>query len=208
MPCSSAFVSFAAALLLALPAPAAKPITLDGLLAQFRALPGLEAKFREEKRMSLLATPLISEGTLHFAPPDRLVRRTVSPSPSTVLIEKGALRFGDGQSSDSIPLDSNPVVRLFVDSFLKILEGDRPALEKIFALHLQPRGAGWELTLKPKLEPMTSVIEKIVLHGTGIVLSKMTIAEPGGDETVTTFSSVDTARKYSPDELPKIFKVP
>ncbi len=204
MPCSSSFVS----LLLAVAAGAAqKPVSLDALLAQFAALPGLEARFHEEKRMALLAAPLVSEGTLHFAPPDRLVRRTLSPSPSTLLIEKGALRFGDAQGSESIPLDGNPVVRLFVDSFLKILEGDRPALQKIFAMDLKPRGNCWELVLKPRLAPMTSVIEQIVLRGEGVVLSQMTLREPGGDQTVTTFTAVDPARKYTPAELAAIFAV-
>jgi len=185
-----------------------KAETLDGLLARFRALPGLEAHFREEKRMSLLAAPLVSEGTLNFAPPDRLVRRTTSPAASTLLIDKGALRFGDASGSDSIPLDSNPVVRLFVDSFLKILEGDRAALEKIFTIELRHRGAGWELRLKPRLEPMTGVIDRIVVHGAGIVLSKMVIEEPGGDETITTFTAVDPARRYSAEELTRLFRVP
>jgi hypothetical protein len=188
-----------------LPAPT---VTIDSLLAQFRAVPGLSAHFREEKKLSLLAAPLRSEGTLHFAPPARLVRHTTAPVASTLLIDRDQLTFSDGQETQTIPLDGNPMVRLFVDSFLKILEGDKAALERIFQLQLKPQGDRWELRLKPRLAPMTQVIDAIVLQGKGVVLSRMTISESTGDETVTTFDQVDAARRYSPDELARLFAVP
>ncbi len=188
-------------------APAAA-VTIDSLLAHFRAVPGLSAHFREEKKLSLLAVPLFSEGTLHFAPPARLVRHTTAPVASTLLIDRDQLTFGDGQQTQTIPLDGNPVVRLFVDSFLKLLEGDKAALERIFQLQLKPQGDRWELRLKPRLAPMTQVIDAIVLQGKGVVLSRMTISESTGDETVTTFDQVNAARKYSPAELARLFAVP
>ena len=186
----------------------AAQVTLDGLLARFRAIPGLEAHFREEKRMALLAAPLLSEGTLHFAPPARLARHTTAPAASTLLIDRDRLLFGDGQQSETIPLDGNPVVRLFVDSFLKLLEGDQAALERIFKVALQPRGEKWELRLTPRIAPMTQVIDSIVIQGSGVVLSRMTIAETTGDQTVTVFDHVDAAHRYSPAELARVFSLP
>ncbi len=197
-----------AAVLLCAGAGRAAPVTLDSLLAQFRAVPGLEAHFREEKKLSLLAAPLLSEGTLHFAPPARLLRHTTAPVASTLLIDRDRLTFGDAEHTETIPLEGNPVVRLFVDSFLKLLEGDKAALERIFQVQLKPQGERWELRLKPRLAPMTQVIDSIVMQGQGVVLSKMTISELTGDETVTVFDKVDAARKYSPAELLRIFAVP
>jgi hypothetical protein len=186
----------------------AAQVTVDSLLAQFRALPGLEAHFREEKHLSLLEVPLLSEGTIHFAPPARLVRHTTSPVASTLLIDGDQLRFGDGGHSDTIPLDRNPVVRLFVDSFLKLLSGDKTALEQIFTLDFRSRGESWELRLKPKIAPMTQVIDAIVMKGSGVILSQMTISELTGDTTVTSFDKVDVARRYSAEELARIFSLP
>ena len=59
--------------------------TLETLLARFSKIPGLSAKFREEKHMTLLARPLVNEGTLHFAPPHRVARHVTKPSLSSVL---------------------------------------------------------------------------------------------------------------------------
>ncbi|HEX4386005.1 MAG TPA: hypothetical protein VH083_23770, partial [Myxococcales bacterium] len=78
MLCCSAFASL---LLLA------APVSLDSLMAQFRALPGLQAKFHEVKKLTLLKAPLTSEGSIHFAPPSTLVRRTTGPAESTLVVD-------------------------------------------------------------------------------------------------------------------------
>ena len=156
---------------------AAPALSVDGLLAQFRAIPGLEAHFREEKKLALLSVPLLSEGTVHFAPPGRLARHTLTPTASTLLIEGDRLMFGDGHDSETIPLDANPVVRLFVDGFMKLLAGDKAALERIFTIDLHAHKAGWELRLKPRLAPMTQVLDSIVVRGSGVKLAKMTISD-------------------------------
>jgi len=172
-------------------------------------MPGMEARFREEKRMSLLAAPLVSEGTLHYAPPGRLVRHTTKPAPSTVLVDGGMVRFGDARGSETLQIEGNPVARLFVDSFLKILAGDRAALEALFAMELKA-GAGdvWELRLRPKVDPMPKMIERIELSGRGLVVASMRIVETGGDETVTAFTDVDAARRYDEAESARVFRLP
>src|SRR5689334_3239312 len=54
---------------------AAVAIDATGLLRAFSGMPGLEARFREEKRIALLARPLTSEGRLFFTHPGLLLRR-------------------------------------------------------------------------------------------------------------------------------------
>jgi len=205
-------VAALAAVVLAGAAPATEPeakepVSLGALLARFRALPGLEARFHEVKKLALLKAPLISEGTIHYAPPDRLARQTTRPVASTLVVDAREVRFGDAEGSQSIPLEGNPVVRLFVDAFLKVLAGDRGALERIFAIDLRASARGWVMTLEPRLAPMTEVIERIVLEGKGAVLSRMVIREKEGDETVTIFSSVDVERRYSAEEKARVFGV-
>src|SRR4051812_34136298 len=85
------------------PAPAAAT-GLDALMARFRAIPGLSARFREEKRIALLARPLVSEGTIHYAPPGRLARHQLTPTISSVLLEGATLRFGDGTTEERVDL--------------------------------------------------------------------------------------------------------
>jgi hypothetical protein len=229
MPCCNAsldrWILVLAALLLATPAQAQAPApvapvaaaaapSLEQILARFAAMTGLSAKFREEKRIALLAAPLVNEGVLYFAPKARLARHITVPAPATVLIDEGSLRYADAGGSESLQLDSNPVLRLFVDSFIKIFAGDRAALERMYTMDLAALPAGpdglprWSLKLRPRVAPMTNVIDRVEIVGRDVVLETMTVVEVGGDETVTTFSEVDANRRFTPEELAKLFSLP
>ncbi|MCA9718426.1 MAG: outer membrane lipoprotein carrier protein LolA [Myxococcales bacterium] len=185
----------------------ATEMTLARLLESMSSVQGLSAKFREEKHMDLLAVPIVNEGELHFAPPGHLLRRTTAPSPSTVLITGDTLSFTDAAGRESIDLASNPAVRMFVDSFVKIYAGDRAALERMYGMAFQVDTAGWTLTLTPRLAPMDKIIASIVLTGEGATLRSMRILERGGDETVTQFSEV-RAREFSEAERRELFALP
>lgn len=188
---------------------AAPPTPLEDLLARFRAMPGLEARFHEEKRFAMLDAPLVSEGTLHFSPPGRLARHTTTPVRSTVLIDGDRLAFGDERGQSELDLAQKPVVRLFVDAFVKLLAGDQAALERLFAAeHTALPDDAWTLVLLPKVSPMKGIIERMELRGAGLVLDRMRLLEVGGDETITTFSRVDVERRYTPEEAARLFRLP
>jgi len=182
-------------------------VTLDGLLGEFAAMPGLRATFREEKRIALLEEPLVSEGTLHFAPPGRLARHVTSPSPSSVVIDGDRLLFGDAKGTRELDLAARPPVRAFVDAFVKLLAGDRPGLERLFTVELEPRGSAWRLVLRPRSSPLKDVFDRLEAEGTGVVLSRLGVFERSGDSTETTFRDVDATRAYAPDELERVFRV-
>lgn len=192
-------------------APQVAPVTLDALLTRFRALPGLSARFREEKRIQLLVAPLVSEGTLDFAPPSRMVRRTTSPAPSTALIDGAQLRFSDGNGQQALDMNAMPVVRQFVDSFLAVVAGDRGALERTYAMEFRVPDAAlpdrWTLTLRPRVPALQRVFREIALRGDGVALSALILRETNGDETETTFREVNAARRYSPEERARVFRI-
>lgn len=194
--------------------PAVSAPALEQLLARFAAMSGLSARFREEKRMALLAAPLVNEGMLYFAPKGKLARHITAPAPATVLIDEGSLRFADAGGTETMSLAQNPVLRLFVDSFVKIFAGDRVALERMYTMELQALPAGadgvarWSLGLRPRVAPMTQIIERLEIVGHDVALESMRVVEIGGDETITTFSEVDTQRRFTPEELVALFRLP
>jgi outer membrane lipoprotein-sorting protein len=184
------------------------PLTIDSLMARFRSIPGLSAHFREEKHIALLAQPLVSEGTVHYAPPGRIARHTLTPSASSVVLDGNTLRFGDGKNERAIDVAASPVVRAFVDSFLAVLAGDRATLERSFQVDFRsPSGQKWEITLTPRDASLTRIIKDIRFVGDGLVLAQMRIREGTGDEGVTTFSDVDTGHVYSPAEADRVFRL-
>lgn len=207
-----AAVALAAASTAAAAAPA-KAIDLDALMNQFARSPGLSARFREEKHIALLDAPVVNEGTIHFKPPGRFARHTEKPLASTLLIDGGKLQFGDGEGGQqSLELGQNPVAKLFVDSFVMIISGDRKGLERVFALTLtQPAGGApgaWRLVLTPRVAPMDKVIKTITLGGAGLALRDLEVRESSGDWSRTTFSDVDVNHRFSPAEEARVFRVP
>jgi hypothetical protein len=191
------------------PAADARGDGLAALLARFAKAPGIYARFREEKHLTMLQVPLVNEGTIHFTPPGRLARHTTRPIASTLLIADNRVQFGDAAGKDSVDLGANPVARVFVDSFIMLLAGDRAGLERYFILRFAPTsGAGWRLSMTPRTTPMDKVIKEIALAGDGLVIRQMEVRESSGDWTRTTFTDVDVAHRYSPAEQAQVFRMP
>jgi outer membrane lipoprotein-sorting protein len=194
----------------ALAAPAAKaPADVDALLAGLAKAPGLSAHFREEKHITVLQAPLVSEGNLYFAPPSRFARHTEKPLKSVMVLDGDQLQFGSADSRESMNLGSNPVARLFADAFVMLLAGNRPGLERIFKMQLTPKSDGsWKLLLTPRVAPMDKLIKELELRGRGLSLEELDVREASGDWTRTSFSNVDLNRRYTPAEQAKFFKLP
>jgi Outer membrane lipoprotein carrier protein LolA-like len=167
----------------------------------------MEAHFREEKRIALLRVPLISEGQLYFLAPDRLARHVTSPSHSTLVVTSTSVLFQDSaHRTEEVSLDQNPVVRLFVDSFLKILAGDALALRRIYDMTVTSvPGGAWILRLKPAAPPLSRLIDEIDLSGRGPIMDRLRVLEVGGDETVTRFTAVDIHRRFGAEEERRLF---
>jgi hypothetical protein len=169
----------------------------------------MEAHFREEKRISLLKAPLISEGQLYFLPPNRLARHVTRPWPSVMILAGDRVSFQDAaHRTEALSLDQNPVVRLFVDSFLKILAGDAAALSQIYGMTATALPAGaWALRLKPKASPLSQLVDEIDLSGRGAIMDRLRVLEVGGDETLTTFTGVDIHRRFDAEEERHLFVI-
>lgn len=184
--------------------------SLDALMRGFSRMPGLYARFTEEKHIALLAVPVRSEGELFFAPPGRLLRRVTSPTTSAALIEGERLIFaGDGRREE-IPLDEasgNSVVAGFVGSFRHVLAGDTQSLNRTFEVDYTRDGASWRLTLRPRTEALRRFMRDMVLHGESRSVLRMVMTERSGDVTTTTFRDVDTARRFTAAEQARLFRL-
>jgi outer membrane lipoprotein-sorting protein len=194
------------------PAAAAKaPADVDALLAGLAKAPGLQARFREEKHITLLQQPLVSEGNIYFAPPSRFARHTEKPLKSIMVIDGNQLQFGNADGQESMNLAANPVARLFADAFVMLLSGNRAGLEKIFKMQLTPKPGGsgeWKLLLTPRVAPMDKMIKELELRGRGLSLDELDVREASGDWTRTSFSNVDLDRRFTAAEQAKLFKLP
>ncbi len=179
---------------------------LDRLLASFRGMTGLSARFVEEKTIALLAAPIRSEGEVHFAAPGTLMRRVTAPTASAALIERGRLTMLANGRRQEIDLTSNAVVGGFVSSFADVLAGDRVALERTYRVDYSRLASGdWKLTLRPRGAPLNQFLSEMEMVGRGRGVSSMRMLEVSGDVTVTTFQDVQLDRRFSDEERRRIF---
>lgn len=187
----------------------AQQARLDQLLQEFRGLPGLSARFREEKRVALLAVPLRSEGEIHFAPPGRLLRKVTAPTTSTALIADGRLTFASQGNRQEFDLTRQPLVAGFVDSFRSVLAGDRAALERAYRISFEPQDdGGWQLTLRPRGAPLNQFLREMTLVGNGVRVSTMRMVEVSGDTTTTEFFEINANKRWTDAEANRTFRLP
>jgi len=182
-------------------------MTLERLLRAFSSMPGLSAKFTEEKRLAMLAVPLVSEGEILFAPPDRLLRKVTSPTVSTALLVGGHLTLEAGGRRQEMDLTQNQVVEGFVDTFRHVLAGDQAALEETYRIAFEASDDGWRLTLHPRTAALRRFLRDMVLEGDGSSIRSMTMNEANGDTSVTTFSDVNARRRFSDAERARLFRL-
>ncbi|MCP4004211.1 MAG: outer membrane lipoprotein carrier protein LolA [bacterium] len=188
------------------------PLDLETLLADFARIPGLAARFHEEKHLALLVEPLETRGTIYFAPPGRLARHTEAPLRSTLLLDGEQLRYASDEDRGALDLAVHPMLGVFVDSFRMLLRGDLPGLQMNFVLELRsvgkPEGRRWELVLEPRAEALKRSLRVLQIFGQGRSVSRLRILERGGDETLMVFTDVDSQRVFTQRELDELFELP
>jgi outer membrane lipoprotein-sorting protein len=187
---------------------AAEAPTLESLMAGMAKTSGVEARFVERKEVTLLSEPIETRGTLVFVPPDRLARVTHAPSASRLVIDGERLSFRDAAGAEALDLSVNPIAREIVDNFIVLFSGDLARLRARYEPALESAGEGWRLELRPRHRPLSDLIERITLEGTGRALARIEMLERDGDRTTTRFEDVTVDRRFTPAELERWFDAP
>jgi outer membrane lipoprotein-sorting protein len=176
------------------------------LLKRFASIPGLFTKYREEKFISLLVKPLVSEGEIFFYPPNNLARYVQSPEKSVVIIRGDKLKMTDSSGSHELDLSEQPVLRLVIDTFIRVLSGDIDALSRVYRIRFSGQATGaWQVYLEPIVPTLSRYLRQVFLEGNELIVSRMEITETNGDRTVTRFFDVDVSRRYSNSERERLF---
>jgi outer membrane lipoprotein-sorting protein len=179
------------------------------LMAAFSRMPGLEARFVEEKHLGLLARPLESRGQLFFTRPGLFLRRVESPSPSEVVINDKELVLRDSGGEQRIDLGARAEVRPFVQSMTWLLAGDQAALRAVYQIEFVPAAEGgtWSLVLTPKQDPIARLIASIRVLGRGLAVNEIQVRERNGDESVMRILEANPKRQFTRAELTRLFGV-
>ncbi|SRR6266568_2857798 len=184
---------------------------VEPLFAMLRIdrLERLRAEFSEAKRITLLARPLRSTGTLYFERTRGIARLTRSPGPERIVLSTTTLRIEKAGKVEEVPLDKSKALRGFAQVFPALLRADRAALEATFDLELDgaPHDA-WSLALFPKDPGLCGLLRRVVVSGQGPEVRALQVEEASGDTTDTRLSAITRNGAVPPTEIAKAFGVP
>ncbi|KAB2912659.1 MAG: outer membrane lipoprotein carrier protein LolA [Dechloromonas sp.] len=177
-------------LLAALALPASAAFDVGQLMAGLAAHKGGRAKFVEKKYISLLDKPVVSTGEMSYSAPDRLEKRTLTPKPEILVLDKDKVSIEREQQKLTISIANQPEALAFVDSIRGTLSGNRAALEKSYALHLSGTSDKWVLTLLPSDQRISAVILRIVVTGSRNQVLGIEYLQADGDRSVMSIEPI------------------
>lgn len=192
--------------------PASQPSTsvrsLTELMRSFESARGFEARFIERKQMKMLSKPLVTEGKLYFAGPDRLVRVVERPRPARVVVTPKAVVTIRGSHIDRL---ERPEVQALVGSLLSLFRGDLNGLRRVYELKYEVEtrpSHHWQLELRPKSKRLQSLLRRLRFEGQGPTIVRTTVEDTSGDVTISDIHDARIDRVFSREELQALFDVP
>ena len=179
-------------LLLGLALPASAAYDIGQLMADLARHKGGKAKFVEKKFLAVLDKPLIATGEMTYTAPDRLEKRTLTPKPETMLLEKDSLTLEREKQKLTINLASQPEALAFIDSIRGTLSGNRAALERNYGLHLAGTADKWTLTLLPSDQKIAALVQRITVSGSRGQVRQIEYLQADGDRSLLAIEPVTT----------------
>lgn len=182
---------FAGLLLAALALPACAAFDVGQLMTDLARHKGGKAKFVEKKYISLLDKPVVSTGEMSYTAPDRLEKRTLTPKPELLLLDKELLSIEREKQKLTINLSNQPEALAFIDSIRGTLTGNRAALEKNYLLHLAGTPDKWVLTMLPSEQKIAALVLRIVVSGSKNQIRSIEYLQADGDRSVLSIEPLE-----------------
>ena len=174
-------------MLAALPAAAAE-FDLPRLFDSLAKKTPQRTQFHERKFLKLLDQPVESRGELLFTPPDRLEKRTTSPKPERVLVDRERITLERAGRTYGMGLRENPGVAVLVESIRSTLAGDLGALTRTYSVALDGNAARWRLVLRPLDPAVSTLVERIEIGGAQADVRAVEIFQADGDRSLMTIT--------------------
>jgi len=125
----------------------------------------LQSEFSQEKHMSFLTEPLISEGSFVFAKPDKLRWAYSQPYVYTIVFNGNNISINDGNRTTSFNISENPIFAEVNKMMLGLIQGKLTNDQESFSVAYLQNSTTYKLIFTPKkkeMKEMLSAIEMII----------------------------------------------
>ena len=167
--------------------------TVESLMALLKERQSASVSFEENTYSSLLTEPITTRGLLRFVPPDKLEKIITAPISERYAVDGDRVTFESQRKgvTRTVSLDDYPALRSFVEAFRSSLTGDAVQLRKVYEITLDGSRDKWTLLLRPREVAGKSVVDYILLTGSGGRVATIAIRSPDGDRSVMTLRPRD-----------------
>jgi hypothetical protein len=159
---------------------------LQALMQDMAQVSSSRVRFVETRYLALLTQPLELKGVLIYERPDHLTKHVQAPFDERLTVEGDTLTLVSKRGTRVVSLRSEPAVRALVESMRATLSGDRARLERYYETQLSGTSAAWMLRLAPRDPEVKSMVQGIVLGGSGSRVDVIEVLEAGGDRSKIT----------------------
>ena len=149
-----------------------------------------QGMFQQEKHLKFLRKPLISTGTFTYDQNKGVIWKTITPIPSTLLVNDAHLLIGEGEQA---------LPPAFGRVFKALLGGELNRLSEGFEIIGKEQKTSWQLQLTPKDELLKKAIKSITLSGDS-ELRQLELNELNSNLTLIKFSEITHPDRLSNEQ--------
>lgn len=160
---------------------------MQTLMQQFAMVESLNVQYHEEKHLSLLRMPLVSEGVLEYRRPDYLKKSMLKPGQESFAADKeNIILTKNGKITRQIAMGDYPPLTAFVAAYLALLSGNRQVLSQHYHYHLNGNEDNWNLVLEPREKTIRQYVQEIIIFGSKNRIRSINSIDSEGDSTLMT----------------------
>lgn len=155
----------------------------DRILTRLANQPDKHFQFRQEKKLAMLAQPLVTQGTLQVDQQHRVIWNIQQPYQLRYELTRDEIREIDAQGTRSIKPGQNPIAAALTEALTATFSGHWEAQANLAYLSAAGNDDHWQLTITPVADALTPILQTIVVEGDQSTVQQIHITETNGDNT-------------------------
>ena len=159
---------------------------LDTLFAHLVRKHPLKARFVEHRHISEVKGVIESSGVLEFAPPSRLVKRTLKPQTETFTFDGDTLSVAQGVFRRDLPIADARGIGALAIGIRGFVSGDLEALSAAFTLSLVGPESDWTVHCTPRASSASAILSHVHARGNLGQLRSIAVELANGDSSILT----------------------
>ena len=160
-------------------------VVQNKIISTSESIQTLRASFSQEKYMSILDNPFVSEGNFFYKQTNKVRWEYLEPFIYTVILRDGHVKIRDGEDVENYNLGNNTIFREINDIISGMMNG-KMLEDKSFSTTLYENTREYKAVLIPQVPSMRKFIDEVHLYfdKNSKLVVKVEMMEKGGDKTV------------------------